>query len=72
MLNVNSEKLSEQSFTSALQSAVESWQGLRLVDFTTAESVLGGGGGDGLPPHYLVFVEVEGGALSETQMKMVS
>ena len=58
MLNVNNEKLSEQSFTSALQSAVESWGSIRLMDFTTAESVLGGEGA-GNPPHYLVFLETE-------------
>ena len=70
MLNVHNEKLSEQSFTSALEAAVGSWGGLRLLDFTTAESVLAGGA-DGQPPHYLVFIETEGGTPTEQQGNLV-
>ena len=70
MLNVNNEKLSEKSFTGALEAAVEGWGSLRLLDFTTAESVLGGTV-DGQPPHYLVFVETEGGTPTEQQMSTV-
>ena len=71
MLNVNFEKLSEQSFTSSLESAVHCWGGIKLLDFTTAESVLSRGEADGQPPHYLVFLETEGGIPTEKQKNMV-
>ena len=71
MLNVNYEKLSEKSFTSSLQAAVAGWAGIQLLDFTTAESVLGGGTADGQPPHYLVFLETEGGVPTQKQRDMV-
>ncbi|XP_043245761.1 jasmonoyl--L-amino acid synthetase JAR4-like [Amphibalanus amphitrite] len=71
MLNVNFEKLSEQSFTSSLESAVHCWGGIKLLDFTTAESVLSREGADGQPPHYLVFLETEGGIPTEKQKNMI-
>ena len=70
MLNVHAEKLSEASFTAALRSTAERWPGLRLREFTSAESVLTPEQAAD-PPHYLVFVETEGGAPSERQRRMV-
>jgi len=59
MLNVHMEKVSEAAFTAALQQAVAGWSDQRLVDFTTAESVLDPAPGAG-PPHYLVLLELSG------------
>lgn len=69
MLNVHAEKLTERSFTSALQAAVAAWEGLELRDFTAAESVLGPERLD--PPRYLVFIETEGGVPTERQRQMI-
>ncbi|XP_037073123.1 jasmonoyl--L-amino acid synthetase JAR6-like [Pollicipes pollicipes] len=66
MLNVHMEKVSEAAFTAALQQAVDAWPDQRLLDFTTAESVLDSAGAAG-PPHYLVFLELNGPPLSPEQ-----
>ena len=65
------EKLSEEAFIAALQTAVGQWSGVSLVDFTSAESVLDPSPRPGAP-YYLVFLELETGGVTEQQMDMVS
>ena len=64
------EKLSEESFFKALQSAVERWNGVSLRDFTSAESVLDPKPRPGAP-YYLVFLELEKGEVTEKHTSMV-
>ena len=64
------EKLSEESFFTALQSAVSQWSGVSLRDFTSAESVLDPSPRPG-PPYYLVFLELEQGEVTAKQTDMV-
>ena len=70
LLNVHLEKLSEEAFIAALQTAAGRWDGVTLQDFTSAESVLDPSPRPGAP-YYLVFLELEKGDVTQKQAYMV-
>ncbi|XP_043229044.1 probable indole-3-acetic acid-amido synthetase GH3.9 [Amphibalanus amphitrite] len=70
MLNVHMEKLSEEAFIAALQTAAGRWSGTTLLDFTSAESVLDPSPRPGAP-YYLVFLELEKGEVTAEQLKTI-
>ncbi|XP_077984109.1 GH3 domain-containing protein-like [Glandiceps talaboti] len=69
LLNVHGEKTSENVFYQALIDTVSQWPGVKLVDYTCAESVMlpsqsGSSSDSSSSPYYLVFIELEGDAES--------
>ncbi|XP_043231784.1 probable indole-3-acetic acid-amido synthetase GH3.9 [Amphibalanus amphitrite] len=70
MLNVHMEKLSEEAFMTALQTAAGRWSGVSVREVTSAESVLDPNPQPGAP-YYLVFLELEKGQLSAQQAETI-
>ena len=71
MLNVAGEKMSEEMFFRALGEAAKQWPSV-LKDYTVASSQLGPQSQQEVSHRYLLFIEIEGEALTEQHTALVS